>query len=90
MICRNDPAPLSALVVTTVAGQLMLNAAEVAPDLRVLVTGDSHVEGVCANSESCASVLERLLAEDAKKAHIRALELRFEEAKGKARNGDAQ
>ncbi|MEZ6183634.1 MAG: hypothetical protein R3F62_01335 [Planctomycetota bacterium] len=30
----------------------------------------------------------RLLAEDAKKAHIRALELRFEEAKGKARNGD--
>ncbi|MCA8980765.1 MAG: hypothetical protein H6831_12210 [Planctomycetes bacterium] len=39
--------------------------AEVAPDLRVLVTGDSHVEGVCANSESCASVLERLLAEDA-------------------------
>jgi len=35
---------------------------ETPPDLRVLVTGDSHVEGVCANQESCTFVLGELLA----------------------------
>lgn len=35
--------------------------AEVAPDRRILLTGDSHIEGVCANVESCAFVLETLL-----------------------------
>jgi lysophospholipase L1-like esterase len=36
-----------------------------APDVRVLVTGDSHTDGVCDNSESFANVLEASLA----KAH---------------------
>ena len=36
--------------------------AEQKPDLRVLVTGDSHTDGVCANSESFANRLEALLA----------------------------
>lgn len=34
-----------------------------APDLRILVTGDSHTDGVCANSESFPNRLEALLAE---------------------------
>lgn len=34
---------------------------EVSPALRILVTGDSHIEGVCANTESCSFVLQRLL-----------------------------
>ncbi len=33
------------------------------PDLRVLVVGDSHTEGVCENDESFANVLEALLLE---------------------------
>lgn len=33
------------------------------PDWRVLITGDSHTEGVCANSESFPNVLEHLLGE---------------------------
>jgi hypothetical protein len=32
------------------------------PDLRILVTGDSHAEGVCDNSESLAHVLGRALS----------------------------
>ena len=32
------------------------------PDLRVLVTGDSHTDGVCPNEESFANVLEASLA----------------------------
>ena len=32
------------------------------PGLRVLVTGDSHIDGVCNNSESVPNVLERLSA----------------------------
>jgi GDSL-like Lipase/Acylhydrolase family len=35
---------------------------ETRPDLRVLVTGDSHVEGVCANHESATYVLDELLS----------------------------
>src|SRR5262245_26748556 len=31
---------------------------------RILVSGDSHTEGVCANSESLANVLERLLNDE--------------------------
>src|SRR5690606_18882269 len=35
------------------------------PDLRILVTGDSHTDGICANSESFCNRLEaRLAAED--------------------------
>jgi hypothetical protein len=34
----------------------------VKPDLRVLVTGDSHTDGVCENADSFANVLEALLA----------------------------
>jgi len=34
----------------------------VPPDLRILVTGDSHVDGVCDNSESFPNVLEAQLA----------------------------
>ena len=34
------------------------------PDLRVLVAGDSHTDGACANSESFANRLEALLLED--------------------------
>ena len=33
------------------------------PDLRVFVTGDSHVDGVCNNEESFPNRLEQLLAE---------------------------
>ena len=36
---------------------------EVTPDLRVLVSGDSHTDGVVANADSFANVLEALLAE---------------------------
>ncbi|TAJ16298.1 MAG: hypothetical protein EPO68_11350 [Planctomycetota bacterium] len=36
--------------------------AEVRPDLRVLVTGDSHTDGACENSESFANRCEALLA----------------------------
>jgi len=37
--------------------------AETAPDLRILVAGDSHIDGVCANAECFPSQLEeRLLA----------------------------
>ena len=36
------------------------------PRLRVLVTGDSHTDGVCTNSESFANVLEAGLREQAK------------------------
>jgi hypothetical protein len=36
---------------------------ETAPDLRILVTGDSHTDGVCNNSESYTNVLERQLRE---------------------------
>lgn len=36
--------------------------AEKRPDLRVLVTGDSHTDGACENSESFANVCEALLA----------------------------
>jgi len=32
------------------------------PDLRILVAGDSHTEGVCNNDESCAHVLQLALA----------------------------
>jgi len=34
------------------------------PDLRIIVTGDSHTDGVCATSESFTNVLEGFLAED--------------------------
>ena len=34
------------------------------PDLRILVTGDSHTEGVCNNVESFPHVLRRALAKD--------------------------
>jgi lysophospholipase L1-like esterase len=30
-------------------------------DLRLLVTGDSHIDGVCANEESVPNILERLI-----------------------------
>ncbi|MEM7310774.1 MAG: SGNH/GDSL hydrolase family protein [Planctomycetota bacterium] len=33
------------------------------PDLRILVVGDSHVDGVCDNVDAFPNVLERLLAE---------------------------
>ncbi len=39
------------------------NPSEVRPDLRVLVTGDSHTDGVVSNSESFANRLESSLAE---------------------------
>jgi lysophospholipase L1-like esterase len=32
------------------------------PDLRILVTGDSHTDGVCANSESFPNLIESALA----------------------------
>jgi len=32
------------------------------PDVRILVTGDSHVDGVCSNRDSLVNVLERSLA----------------------------
>lgn len=47
--------------------------AEVKPRLRILFTGDSHMDGVCANSESCANVLERLLAQRMGAANVEAL-----------------
>ena len=37
--------------------------AQTKPDVRVLVIGDSHTDGACANRHSFASVLERLLTE---------------------------
>ena len=37
--------------------------AEEQPDLRVLIVGDSHVDGVCNNDESFASRLEQMLSE---------------------------
>lgn len=37
--------------------------AETKPDLRILLTGDSHIDGVCAHEESCVSELERRLAQ---------------------------
>ncbi len=34
------------------------------PDVRILVTGDSHTDGVCATEESFANVLESLLSKE--------------------------
>lgn len=34
------------------------------PDVRIVVTGDSHTDGLCATHESFANVLEALLAEE--------------------------
>jgi lysophospholipase L1-like esterase len=39
-----------------------LDVARGRPDLRVLVTGDSHTDGVCPNADSFPNVLERALA----------------------------
>jgi len=39
------------------------NPAAEPPDLRVVVAGDSHVDGVCPNAESFPNQLERLLGE---------------------------
>ena len=36
---------------------------EEAPDLRILVTGDSHTDGACNNAETYTNVLERRLGE---------------------------
>ena len=33
------------------------------PDVRILLTGDSHMDGLCANDETCANVLEALMRE---------------------------
>lgn len=45
------------------------------PNLRVIVTGDSHTDGVCSNSESFPNVLERLLAERDPKRSVEVLNM---------------
>ncbi|MCZ6597374.1 MAG: SGNH/GDSL hydrolase family protein [Planctomycetota bacterium] len=43
------------------------------PDLRILVTGDSHTDGICENSESFPNVLEALLAKTMQGKTVEAL-----------------
>ncbi|MFG0316050.1 MAG: SGNH/GDSL hydrolase family protein, partial [Planctomycetota bacterium JB042] len=43
------------------------------PDLRVIVTGDSHTDGVCSNDESFPARLEHLLAARAPDRHVEVL-----------------
>ncbi len=43
------------------------------PDVRILVTGDSHTEGVCANSNSFPNVLEAMLAREQSPATVEVL-----------------
>lgn len=46
---------------------------ELQPDVRILVTGDSHTEGVCANSDSFPNVLEAMLARERTTATVEVL-----------------
>lgn len=52
-----------AVVTNTLGMRENEDPAAKAPDLRILVTGDSHTDGVCSNHESFANRLEAQLAE---------------------------